>query len=78
MLQKEFCERFTGYVGKWSDLPGLLSREGVVKHKCNVVSTRQVTDKERGFDMKENGSLDMGFSMDGLNCEQFFRKLAAH
>ena len=32
-------------------------------------------NKERGFDMKENGSLDMRFSMDGLNCEQILRSV---
>lgn len=80
-LQKEFGERFTGYLGKWSELPGLVSRDGVVKQKCDVlvmdmgVSTRQVMDKKRGFDMKENGSLDMRFSMDGLNCEQILRSV---
>ena len=30
VVGKELCERFTGYVGKWSDLPGLLSRGWLV------------------------------------------------
>lgn len=78
-LQEEFGERFTGYLGKWSDLPMLLNRDGVELGACDAVimdmgvSTNQVLDKDRGFSMEGSGVLDMRFSMEGLTCEQILR-----
>jgi len=79
-LKKDFGDRFTGYLGKWSDLPRLM-----VQHKihqsCDLVimdlgvSSRQLGDKDRGFDMETGGKLDMRFDKQGLTCEQILRNV---
>jgi len=76
-LKKKFGDRFTGYIGKWSELPKLLGQDGM-EQGCDAmvmdmgVSSKQLLDRDRGFNM-ENGKLDLRFSMQGLTCEQILK-----
>jgi len=77
-LKEDFGDRFTGILGKWSDLPSLMNKHWTEK-SCDLVlldlgvSSKQLLDKDRGFNMEENGQLDMRFNMEGLTCEQLIK-----
>merc|ERR1719431_1764388 len=79
-LKKDFGDRFTGYLGKWSDLPRLMD-EHKRHQSCDLiimdlgVSSKQLKDKERGFGMETGGKLDMRFDKKGLTCEELLKNV---
>ena len=77
-LKKDFGDRFTGYLGKWSDVPRLMDQQK--RHPSydlvimdTGVSSKQLLDKDRGFNMEGGGRLDMRFDKQGLTCEQLLK-----